>query len=125
MNNNNNNTGYKGNAKLRGANTVYNYTPEELAEMLKCADDIEYFASNYCTIVTLDKGEQLIELYEYQKEMLQIMHKGKPEENKYNTIVLSPRQSGKCLIGNSKINIKRNNEIKQTTIKEFFDEIKI
>ena len=92
------NIGYMGNPNLRRQQSTREYTPAELAEVLKCASDIEYFAENYVTIITLDKGKTIINLYDYQREMLNIMLHGDPANNKYNTIVLSPRQSGKTTV---------------------------
>ena len=83
--------GYLGNPNLRRATNTRGYSQKEFQEILECADNIEYFAETYCKIITLE-GEELIKLYEYQKELLLVMHKGKPQEDKYNTIVLSPRQ---------------------------------
>jgi hypothetical protein len=115
--------GYMGNPKLRRERTTRNYTPEELAELLKCSQDIEYFAEHYATIITLDAGEQIIDLYDYQRELLNTMHKGEPENDKYNTIILSPRQSGKCVTGDCKIKIrdKKFKKVKEIEIEKLFD----
>ena len=117
--------GYMGNPNLRRERQTYNYTPEELAEMLKCAQDIEYFAETYCEIITLG-GKEKIKLYDYQRELLKTMQYGNPEEDKYNTIVLSPRQSGKCIVGQSQIKLKNKNtnEIMEVSIQEFFEMVK-
>jgi hypothetical protein len=114
--------GYLGNPKLRRERAKRSYTADELSELLKCSLDIEYFAEKYATIITLDKGEQIIDLYDYQRELLTTMANGDPEANKYNTIVLSPRQSGKCLIGNSKILIRDKNKTEmEITLKDFHE----
>lgn len=48
---------------------VFNYSHEELTEYAKCANDVVYFASKYCKILT-DDGVQQIHLRPYQVEML-------------------------------------------------------
>ena len=50
-------------------NIVFNYTPEELKEIKKCATDIVYFANKYCTVMT-DEGLKTIKLRPYQEKML-------------------------------------------------------
>ena len=112
-----------GNPALRSARQEHSYTPKELDEMLKCSTDIKYFAEEFCFIITLD-GKQKIKLYDYQKDLLDVMLNGEPENDKYNTIVLSPRQSGKCVTGDSKITVRNKitNEIKEVNIEDFFND---
>lgn len=45
-------------------------TEQETIEYIKCKNDIVYFAENYCEINTIDKGETLIKLYDFQKQLL-------------------------------------------------------
>lgn len=80
---------FYGNKKIRPANIEISYTPEQILEIEKCIYDPIYFAENYIYINTLDKGVQLIELYDYQKKLITAIH-----ENRY-VICLLPRQSGK------------------------------
>ena len=118
--------GYLGNPNLRREFRKREYTTKELAEMLKCAQDIEYFAEHFCYIVTLDKGKQLIELYDYQKEMLKLMTGETILDEKYNIVTLAPRQCGKCITGNTKINIMDNESktVFETTIEDFHELLK-
>ncbi len=60
-----------------------------MLEIRKCRDDINYFAEKYFTIVHVDHGKMLIDLYDYQKDLLNQF-----EENRFN-IVAQSRQSGK------------------------------
>jgi hypothetical protein len=110
-------TGYMGNPNLRQARSERAFTANELNELLKCSEDIIYFAENYCTIITLD-GKTNIALYPFQKDLLDIMQNGKPEEDKYNTIVLSPRQSGKCLTEEAEVTVRDDitGEVKEIQI---------
>ena len=115
-------TGYMNNPALRAARDTHEYTPAELQELLKCATDVQYFAETYCYIITLD-GKQKISLYDYQQDLLEVMLNGNPEEDKYNTIVLSPRQSGKCATGDSIITVRNKvtGLAEDVPMKEFFD----
>jgi len=81
---------YEGNPNLRKGNIVFNYTPEELAEIKKCAKDIVYFANKYCTVMT-DEGLQTIKLRPYQERMLKQF-----QEERFN-ICLASRQVGKTI----------------------------
>lgn len=51
---------------------VSEYTPDMLQEYVKCATDIIYFAENYYYLTSThnNKGKQLVELYDFQKEIL-------------------------------------------------------
>lgn len=80
---------YKGNPNLIRENTVREFTPEQMAEMYRCATDIEYFSEKYVTIVTLDKGKTLMQLYDYQKDMLKLMSGETIKDEKYNVITLA------------------------------------
>ena len=62
-----------------------------LVEIKKCMDDIIYFAENYFYIVSIDKGKHIIELYDYQKNMLTTF------QNNGRVVVLAARQSGKSV----------------------------
>lgn len=70
------------------------YTPEMILEYKKCRDDIAYFAEKYFYIVTLDKGKEVIKLWDFQKKLLQAMTES-PDELKRHLCVLSSRQSAK------------------------------
>jgi hypothetical protein len=84
---------YMGNPNLPTANATFEYTPEMVAEIQKCKDDILYFAENYFYIIEPDLGKIKIPLLPYQKRLLNSFR-----DNRFN-IVNSSRQSGKttCL----------------------------
>jgi hypothetical protein len=90
---------YMGNPNLRHAYEMVEYTPEQVQELVKCSTDIAYFAQHYCYIITLDEGKRLIELYDFQIELLKILSGEKKMKGKSrNAIVRSARQTGKSTI---------------------------
>lgn len=82
-----------GNPNLKGSDYTEVITKEEyqhrIKEIIKCKEDIVYFANNYFYIINLDTGLGLIKLYPKQEEMLKHM------ANEDRTIIMSSRQSGK------------------------------
>lgn len=88
---------YLGNPLLKKANTPIEYTPDQILEVAKCAEDPVYFAHNYIKIVTLDHGLQPFDMYPFQERMLTSFH-----DNRFNIAKL-PRQSGKALDLNTPI----------------------
>lgn len=100
---------------VRNPDIVFEYTQEEISELSKCANDIIYFANNYCYCMQGSSGYQPITLREYQEEMLKSY-----VENRFS-ITLASRQVGKCSI-NSYINILDKNETCKKTINELYME---
>jgi hypothetical protein len=86
---------YNGDATLRKAGEQIEYTPEMVKEYIKCKEDVLYFAERYFKIVTIDKGEMLIPLWDFQKKMLKSFHNPAPYRH---NIVLASRQIGKSTI---------------------------
>jgi len=83
------NATYLGNSNLKGANVQINWTPEMVREWVKCKNDPVYFAQNYIKIVHVDHGLITIDLYDYQREIIE-----KFNSNRRTTVVTS-RQAGK------------------------------
>ena len=110
------NSAYKGNKNLKKSYEYHEYTEEELREYIKCAQDVVYFASNYVNVVHPDKGLIPIELYDYQKNLLDHFQSNR------NSIVLSSRQSGKCLSGESTIMVKKtlSDSALETTLEQLY-----
>lgn len=79
---------------LRGQGEVVEYTPEILEEIVKCKEDIIYFAEHYFNINS-NKGVCPIQLREYQRRMLKAFIHPEDPVNKNNVICLLGRQSGK------------------------------
>jgi hypothetical protein len=81
--------GYLGNVNLKRKGTAVEFTQEMVHEYIKCASDPTYFAEKYIQIVHVDHGLIPIELYDYQKEIVE-----KITNNRRVTVVTS-RQAGK------------------------------
>lgn len=65
--------GYRGNNQLRSATEEITLLPWQQEEIMKCADDPEYFIRNYCYINTKDAGMQLFNLRPRQVQELKNM----------------------------------------------------
>ena len=81
--------GYLGNANLKASGVEIEYTKEQIEEYMKCAKDPAYFIKNYVKVVSLDEGLIPFGLYDYQEELVDIIH------NNRFAIAKLPRQSGK------------------------------
>lgn len=91
---------YRGNPKLKRAGEKIRITAEQIEEYKRCMKDPVYFVSNYVKIIHVDKGLVPIELYDYQKKVLKEF-----DENRFS-VLLSCRQSGKCISENTYIKLK-------------------
>jgi len=121
-------THYLNNPNLPAVGSMFEYTPEMVKEMQKCANDVLYFAENYFYIINLDEGKQKIKLHKYQKKAIKLM-----KENRFS-ILLFARQSGKSTIStilclwqaifneNQNILIVAN---KESTAKQIFKRIRV
>lgn len=89
---------YMNNPGLRSQGEKIEYTPDTMAEWLRCKEDILYFAEKYFYIISIDEGSILIPLRDYQKKMLKSFSIPPEEDKKRHRIVLSGRQSGKTQI---------------------------
>lgn len=79
------------NKNIKKANVEVEYTPEQIQELYKCQRSPIYFIENYVKVQHPVKGSILLRLYPYQKRLIESYL-----NNRYN-IVLSARQTGKCL----------------------------
>lgn len=109
--------GYLGNPLLKGAGVPISFTPDQVTEWIKCADDPIYFIENYVKIVTLDEGLKLMELYEFQKDIVRSLWKNR------KTVGVCARQMGKCHHKDTKYTIrnKRTGEVYEITAEEFHE----
>jgi hypothetical protein len=80
---------YLGNPNLKKANVTVEFTPEQIAEFIKCSEDPVYFAKNYVKIVSLDEGLVPFRMWDFQEKLITNFH-----ENRFNIAKL-PRQTGK------------------------------
>ncbi len=89
----------KKNPYLKSANTEEEYTYEQIEELKKCYKDPVHFIKEYVRIVHPTKGTVKFDLFDYQEEMIRAFH-----EERYS-IVLSARQTGKCVTGDTKVKV--------------------
>ena len=110
-----NDRGYLGNPLLKGAGVELSFTPDQVSEWLKCAEDPIYFIENYVKIVTLDDGLKLMELYEFQKDIVRSLWKNR------KTVGVCARQMGKCVEKDTKYTVrnKMTGEVYELTAEEF------
>jgi len=105
---------YLNNPLIRGRGQNIGYTKEHILEIIKCKNDIFYFAENYYKIIHPDLGTININLRDYQKVMLQTY-----VDNRYS-ILRTSRQIGKCFYTNSYIKYKKDNIEYETTVGDFY-----
>lgn len=82
---------FEGNPRLKAAYVRLEWTPEQLAEYLRCMEDPFYFIRNYVSIVTLDHGIQKFGLWDFQEDLVQTYL------DERFVIAKFPRQVGKAL----------------------------
>jgi hypothetical protein len=80
---------HDGDPEMKRSNLLWEYTPEEILEMQKCAKDVVYFAQ-YCRVMT-DDGLMYVKLRDYQESVLR-----EYQSNRFN-VFLAPRQVGKSI----------------------------
>ena len=80
---------YLGNPNLKRANISQEFTPEQIEEFVKCSQDPEYFIQNYIQIVNIDEGLIPFKLYDFQKDIVNLV------TDERFVICKMPRQSGK------------------------------
>lgn len=81
--------GYLGNSQLKRSQQDVEWTPELVKEFMKCSKDPIYFAEKYIHIVHVDRGLIPIELYDFQKDIIESITNGR------RVVVNSSRQAGK------------------------------
>ena len=86
---------------VKRAGLMFDYTPEEIEELTKSANDVIYFANHYGYCMHGTQGYKPITLRDYQEEMLHSY-----ADNRF-TCCMSSRQVGKCFF-NGKIYLKQN-----------------
>ena len=92
---------YRGDKGLPTSESKYEWTPEMILALQRCQSDIKYFAENFFTIVDMSEGKRKnIPLRKYQKKFLESMM------NEKRLLLLTCRQSGKCLSVDSQVVMK-------------------
>jgi len=105
---------------IRKAHKSQPMTTEEMLEFAKCADPdtgYKHFMENYFYIQHPTKGKLQYEPYKFQEGLI-----GNYHDNRFS-IALMPRQTGKCLLGDTNIRIKnkKTGEIQEISIEQFYD----
>jgi len=80
---------YRDNPLLKKVGVQHQYTKEQIAEYMKCSEDPVYFCMNYIKIVNVDEGLINFNMWDFQKEMLELFR-----DNRF-VITKCPRQVGK------------------------------
>jgi hypothetical protein len=83
--------GYRDNVNLKPHGVTIDFTPEQVQEYMKCAQDPMYFITRYVKAVSLNEGLIPYKPYGYQEKMITTIH-----DNRF-VICKLPRQSGKTL----------------------------
>lgn len=92
---------YEKNYNYRAAELVFEYTDEELKELVKSASDVVYFTNSHGVTMT-DDGIRPIKLRDYQEDILKMY-----QEERFSCLLAS-RQIGKCIEATSVITIKNS-----------------
>ena len=80
---------YRDNPLLKKVGVEHKYTQEQVEEYIKCSKDPIYFCVNYIKIVNVDEGLINFNMWDFQKEMLNLF-----KDNRF-VITKCPRQVGK------------------------------
>lgn len=90
---------YLGNTNLPTRDSKYVFTPEMVEELDKCKNDIIYFAEHYFYVNGIN-GKEIIKLFDKQRKILRTIQGSK------KSLLVTSRQWGKCLSGQTKVKIK-------------------
>jgi hypothetical protein len=83
---------YMNNPALPTSEAQFEWTPERIAELKKCKENILHFAENHFFIVNADTGRGKIKLHSFQKKALRMIR-----DNRFSLFLFS-RQVGKSTI---------------------------
>jgi hypothetical protein len=83
--------GYRDNVNLKPHGVKIDFTPSQVKEYVKCAQDPMYFVKKYVKAVSLNEGLIPYHPYPYQEKIIDTIH------NNRFVICKLPRQSGKTL----------------------------
>ena len=108
---------YENNTKLLKGDLVFDRTPDEIQEWLRCKNDIIYFVEKYCKLMT-PEGIRNVKLRDYQQNYLKHLMDHRL------SIYLACRQCGKCNLLITNILIKINWEIFKKSYASYDDKLK-
>lgn len=81
-----------GNTQLRKPNLMFEYTQEEIETIMRCKNDVNFFANNFAYTQNPRSGSlELITLRDYQEELLNTIN-----DNRF-TVIVASRQCGKTI----------------------------
>tara|TARA_R110000822_G_scaffold3972_2_gene16958 strand:- start:6067 stop:7674 length:1608 start_codon:yes stop_codon:yes gene_type:complete len=80
---------YLGNPNLKRANVPQEFTPEQVAEFVKCSQDPLHFIKTHIQIVNVDQGLIPFNLYDFQEDIVNLI------QDERFVICKMPRQTGK------------------------------
>lgn len=109
------------NVIIKPANQSMSMTIKQMQEFARCADPVNgphYFLSNFMYIQHPTLGRILYKPYEYQKRLIDVYH------NYRKSVSLLPRQSGKCVQGDTTfVNIKNKHtgEIRRVSLADLYE----
>ncbi len=83
------NEAYLGNPNLKPQRQPVAFSKEQVSEYVKCSKDPVYFMENYMKIVQLDRGLIAFDMWDFQRELVDLIH------NNRFVIAKFPRQTGK------------------------------
>ena len=111
---------YLGNLSVKKDGVNIDFTTEQVDEYVKCMNDPAYFICTYVKIINLDRGLVDFKLRGYQEKFIKHI-----TENKY-TVVLGPRQNGKCQHINTTVTIrnKMTGLIEKITVGDLYERTK-
>ena len=64
---------YLGNPNLKRANVPQEFTPEQVAEFVKCSQDPLHFIKTHIQIVNVDQGLIPFNLYDFQEDIVNLI----------------------------------------------------
>lgn len=107
---------YMNDARLKAPGVQMEWSQSDMDEFVKCKGDIIYFIETYMKIVHVDHGVIPFNLYDYQKNVIDLYDK-----HRFVTLKF-PRQSGKCSDFSTCIHVrnKKTGISKKITIGEFY-----
>ena len=112
----NNRLSFNGNRGLKGAFSKLDLAEIHEIEIERCRNDIHYYKDNYIQIRTKD-GINFPDLRVYQNEFIDVLEKDENED----ILGLLPRQ---CCTAETLVHVEDNNQVKQMTMEELFNECK-
>lgn len=109
---------YQDEKLVKRAYSKVHYTKTQIDELRACMDPNTgplYFMSNFMYVQHSTRGKEKIELYDFQIELLKTYVENRKSVN------LLGRQLGKCLDGNTRVNIRNKTTglIENLTFEEF------